>query len=169
MMNGYLRFLKGLSQYQQRAEIGRLAFTERWDGSYLKEDLLQHPAMITYSKSLGVNPALWEFELHHYAEEPDLIGAPVFCEDQSRAQFTSRYEHVSGKSLGDRSTDALRLAIHSAISQSPKTRSRISKARNKGPVRSGPSSSGRAHRVCSRPVHRADLVSSLRGRRVFEV
>jgi hypothetical protein len=39
------------------------------------------------------------FDLRHYAEEPDLIGVPVFCEDQSRAQFTSRYEHVSGKNL----------------------------------------------------------------------
>ena len=98
-MNGYLRFLKSLSQYQQRAEIGRLAFTERWGGSSLEEDLLQDPAVITYSKSLGVNPALWEFDLHHYVEEPDLIGAPVFCEDQSRAPFTFRYEHVSGKNL----------------------------------------------------------------------
>ena len=80
-MNGYLRFFKSLSQYQQRAEIGRLAFTERWGGSSLQEDLLQDRAMITYSKSLGVNPALWEFDLRHYAEEPDLIGAPVFCED----------------------------------------------------------------------------------------
>ena len=81
------------------AEIGRLAFTERWGGSSLEEDLLQDPAIITYSKSLGVNPALWEFGLLHYAEEPDLIGAPVFCEDQCRAPFTFCYEHVSGKSL----------------------------------------------------------------------
>ena len=88
-----------LSQYQQRAEIGRLAFTERWGGSSLQEDLLQVPAMIAYSKSLGVNPALWEFDLRHYAEEPDLIGAPVFCEDQCRAPFTFRYEHISGKNL----------------------------------------------------------------------
>jgi hypothetical protein len=98
-MNGYLEFLKNLSQYQQRAEIGRLAFTERWCGSSLEEDLLQTPAMITYSKSLGVNPALWEFDLRHCAEEPDLIGAPVFCEDEARAPFTFRYEHVSGKNL----------------------------------------------------------------------
>jgi hypothetical protein len=97
--NGYLRFLKSLSQYQQRAEIGRLAFTERWGGSSLEEDLLQVPAMIAYSKSLGVNPALWEFDLRHYGEEPDLIGAPVFCEDQCRAPFTFRYEHISGKNL----------------------------------------------------------------------
>jgi hypothetical protein len=97
--NGYLRFLKSLSQYQQRAEIGRLAFTERRGGSSLQEDLLLDPAMITYSKSLGVNPALWEFDLRHYAEEPDVIGAPVFCEDEARAPFTFRYEHVSGKNL----------------------------------------------------------------------
>jgi hypothetical protein len=98
-MNGYLEFLKSLSQYQQRAEIGRLAFTERWGGSSLQEDLLQVPAMIAYSKSLGVDPALWEFDLRHYAEKPDLIGAPVFCEDQCRAPFTFRYEHVSGINL----------------------------------------------------------------------
>jgi hypothetical protein len=71
-MNGYLGFLKSLSQYQQRAEIGRLAFTERSGGCSLEEDLLQTPAMIAYTKSLGVNPALWEFDLSHYAEEPDV-------------------------------------------------------------------------------------------------
>ena len=32
-------FLKSLSEYQQRAEIGRLAFSERW-GSSLQEDIL---------------------------------------------------------------------------------------------------------------------------------
>ena len=97
-MDGYLGFLKSLSQYQQRAEIGRLAFTKRRGGS-LQEDLLQTPAMITYSKSLGVNPALWEFDLRHYAEDPDVIGASVFCEDECRAPFAFRYEHVSGKNL----------------------------------------------------------------------
>jgi hypothetical protein len=29
-MNGYLMFLKSLSEYQQRAEIARLAFEARW-------------------------------------------------------------------------------------------------------------------------------------------
>jgi hypothetical protein len=86
-MNGYLRFLKGLSQYQQRAEIGRLAFSERRGRSSLQEDLLLDPAMIAYSKLLGVNPASWEFDLRHYAEEPELIGAPVFCEDEARARL----------------------------------------------------------------------------------
>ena len=98
-MNGYSGFLKSLSQYQQRAELGRLAFTESWGSSSLEEDLLQVPAVIAYSKSLGIDPALWEFDLRHYAEEPDLIGAPVFCEDQCRAPFTFRYEHISGKNL----------------------------------------------------------------------
>ena len=98
-MNGYLGFLKSLSQYQQRAELGRLAFAEHWGTSSLGEDLLQVPAVIAYSKSLGIDPALWEFDLRHYAEEPDLIGAPVFCEDQCRAPFTFRYEHISGKNL----------------------------------------------------------------------
>jgi hypothetical protein len=59
-MNGYLGFFKSLSQYQQRAEIGRLAFTERRGGSSLEEDLLQTPAAIAYSQSLEVNPALWD-------------------------------------------------------------------------------------------------------------
>jgi hypothetical protein len=133
-MNGYLRFLKSLSQYQQRAEIGRLAFTERWGGSSLQEDLLKDPAMITYSKSLGVNPALWEFDLRHYAEEPDLIGAPVFCADQSRAPFTFRYEHVSGKNLvitgiiyvdDDRSALIGTLACSSTQEQSCRARRRV--------------------------------------------
>jgi hypothetical protein len=56
-MNGYLTFLKILSEYQQRAEIRRLAFTERWVGSSLEEDLLKDPAVFAYSESLGVNPS----------------------------------------------------------------------------------------------------------------
>jgi hypothetical protein len=98
-MNGYLKFLKSLSQYQQRAEIGHLAFAKRWGGSVLEEELLQDAAIITYSKALGVDPAFWEFDLNQYVEEPDLIGAPVFCEDQCRAPFALCYEHVSGKNL----------------------------------------------------------------------
>jgi hypothetical protein len=34
-MNEYLNFFKSLSVYQQRAEIGRLVFSERWAHSSL--------------------------------------------------------------------------------------------------------------------------------------
>src|SRR5258708_28321373 len=75
-MNGYLMFLKSLSEYQQRAEIGRLAFSERWADSSLEEDILQDQAVSSFSETLGVNPRFWKFDLRHYAEEPDLFGAP---------------------------------------------------------------------------------------------
>jgi hypothetical protein len=94
-MNGYLIFLRSLSEYQQRAEIGRLAFTERWNGSSLQEDLLKLQAVATVSETLGVNPPSWEFDLKHYAEEPDLIGTPVFRTDQCTAPFSFRYEYLS--------------------------------------------------------------------------
>jgi hypothetical protein len=77
-MDGYLAFLKSLSEYQQRAEIGRLAFSERWGSSSLEEDIL---------KALGFNPDQWQFELKHFAEEPDLFGTPVFGADQCTASF----------------------------------------------------------------------------------
>jgi hypothetical protein len=87
-MNGYLVFLKSLSQYQQRAEIGRLAFTEWWPGSSLQEDILKVRSVSTFSQTLGVNPLCWKFDLKHYAEEPDLFGIPVFrgalCTARSR-------------------------------------------------------------------------------------
>jgi hypothetical protein len=90
-MNGYLTFLKNLSEYQQRAEIGHLAFTERWSGSSLEEDLLQYPAVAAFSETLGGDPSLWTLELKHYAEEAELIGTPVFRADQCRAPFSLRY------------------------------------------------------------------------------
>lgn len=94
-MDGYLTFLKSLSEYQQRAEIGHLAFTERWDGSWegssLEEDLLQDPAVAAFSETLGIDSSFWTLNLKHYAEEPDVIGSPVFDGDQCRAPFTFRY------------------------------------------------------------------------------
>ena len=72
-MNGYLTFLKGLSQYQQRAQIAHLVFRERSGGSSMEEDILKVPAVSSFSESLGVGTASWEFDLKHYAEEPDLI------------------------------------------------------------------------------------------------
>ena len=89
VVNGYLIFLKSLTEYQRRAEIGRFVFTERWDGSSLEEDLLKDRAIATFSESLGVGPHSWEFDLKHYAEEPDLIGAPVFR--GTNAQPPSRF------------------------------------------------------------------------------
>jgi hypothetical protein len=88
-------FLQSLSGYQQRAEIGRLAFTERWGGSTLEEDLLKDQAVSAFSKTLGVNPPSWKFDLKHFAEEPDLIGIPVFRGDQCTAPFSFRYEYLS--------------------------------------------------------------------------
>src|SRR5258708_8253256 len=94
-MNGYLVFLKSLSQYQQRAEIGRLAFTERWGGSSLQKDILKVRSVSTFSQTLGVNPLCWKFDLKHYAEEPDLFGIPVFRDAQCTAPFSFRYAYLS--------------------------------------------------------------------------
>src|SRR5215469_3860553 len=93
-MNGYLMFLKSLSEYQQRAEIGNLAFSKNRGPSSLQEDLLKDQAVLTFSESLGVAPRSWEFDLKHYAEEPDVIGAPVFRADQCTASFSFRYQHL---------------------------------------------------------------------------
>ena len=51
-MNGYLTFLKRLSEYQQRAEIGALAFTERSGDSSLEEELLKVPVVVAFSETL---------------------------------------------------------------------------------------------------------------------
>jgi hypothetical protein len=90
-MNGYLNFLKSLSEYQQRAEIGHLVFTERLGGSSLEEDLMKMPAVVAFSKTLGVDPNCWTLELKHYAEEADSIGIPVFGADRCWALFRLRY------------------------------------------------------------------------------
>jgi hypothetical protein len=94
-MNGYFMFLKSLSEYQQRAEIGRLAFSERCGGSSLQEDILKDQVVVTFSETLGINPRFWEFQLRHYAEEPDVIGTPVFRADQCLAQFSFHYKHLN--------------------------------------------------------------------------
>jgi hypothetical protein len=94
-MTGYIKFLKSLSEYQQRAEIGRLAFSERRSGSSLEKDILKDQAVVTFSESLGINPRFWEFQLRHYAEEPEVVGPPVFRTDQCLAPFSFHYEHLN--------------------------------------------------------------------------
>jgi hypothetical protein len=94
-MNGYLTFLKGLSEYQQRAEIGRLAFfSERGDDSSLEADILKDRRVSTFSETLGINPSSWEFELKHYAEEPDCFGTPMFGDKFCAAPCSFRYNHL---------------------------------------------------------------------------
>src|ERR1700730_8954588 len=88
-------FLSSLSEYQQRAEIGRLAFGERWSVSSLEDDILKDQVVVTFSETLGINPRFWEFQLRHYAEEPDVIGAPVFRAGQCFAPFSFHYEHLN--------------------------------------------------------------------------
>ena len=88
-------FLQSLSEYQQRAEIGRLAFSERCSGSSLEEDILKDQAVVTFSETLRINPRSWEFQLKHYAEEPDVIGTPVFRADQCLAPFSLHYKHLN--------------------------------------------------------------------------
>jgi hypothetical protein len=94
-MNGYLTFLKSLSEYQQRAAIGRLAFRERWGGSSLEEDILKDQAVFAFSETIEVKPRFWKFDLKHYAEEPDVIGVPVFSGDQCIAPFSFHYEQLN--------------------------------------------------------------------------
>ena len=79
-------FLQSLSEYQLRAEIGRLAFTERWGGSTLEEDILKNQAVCAFSETLGVDPRSWKFDLKHYAEEAELFGPPMFRRDQCTAR-----------------------------------------------------------------------------------
>jgi hypothetical protein len=78
-MTGYLMFLKNLSEYQQRAEIGRLAFSERWSGSSLEEDILKDQAVVTFSETLGINPRLWKFQLRHMQRSPRSLGLLYFA------------------------------------------------------------------------------------------
>jgi hypothetical protein len=88
-------YLKSLSVYQQRAEIGRLAFSRICTSSSLEENLLKDQAVSAFSKTLGVNPSSWKCDLKHSAEEPDLIGIPVFRSEQCTAPFSFRYEYLS--------------------------------------------------------------------------
>jgi hypothetical protein len=90
-MNGYLTFLRSLSEYQQRSEIGHLVFIKGCEGSNMEADLLQAPALAAFSETLGGDLSLWTLELKHYAEEADVIGRPVFGADQCRAPFSLRY------------------------------------------------------------------------------
>src|SRR5271166_3602427 len=93
-MDGYLKFLKSLSEYQQRSEIGHLVFIKGCCGAGpdLGADLLRAPAVAAFSETtLGIDSRFWALDLKHYAEEPDVIGAPVFDGDQCRAPFTFRY------------------------------------------------------------------------------
>ena len=93
-MNKYLTFLKGLSEYQQRAHIAQLVFRERPGGSSLEEDLLKVPPVSSFRESVGIAAGSLEFDLKHYAEEPDLIGPPVFRRDECTAPFSFRYQHL---------------------------------------------------------------------------
>jgi hypothetical protein len=72
-MTGYIKFLKSLSEYQQRAEIGRLAFSERWSGFSLEEDILKDQAVVTFSETLGINARFWEFHHAIYAKEVESL------------------------------------------------------------------------------------------------
>jgi hypothetical protein len=98
-MNGYLTFLKSLSEYQQRAAIGRLAFRERWWDSSLEEDILKEQAVFAFSETIGINQYSWKFDLKHYAEEPDVIGVPVFRSDQCICPFSFHYEQLNHRLL----------------------------------------------------------------------
>jgi hypothetical protein len=60
-----------------------------------QEDILKVQEVVTFSETLGVNPRFWEFQLRHYAEEPDVIAAPVFRPDQCLAQFSFHYKHLN--------------------------------------------------------------------------
>ncbi len=46
-------------------------------------------------KRLGSIPAFGNLTLKHYAEEPDVIGAPLFRADQCLAPFSFHYEHLN--------------------------------------------------------------------------
>jgi hypothetical protein len=56
---------------------------------------LKDQAVVAFSETLGINPRFWKFQLRHYAEEPEVIGAPVFRADQCLAPFSFHYEHLN--------------------------------------------------------------------------
>jgi hypothetical protein len=94
-MNGYVTFLKSLTENQQWAEIARLAFSERNKGSSLEEDILKHETVATFSESLGVKPTSWKLDLKHYLEEPEFFGCPVFNDNgECETQFAFLYHYL---------------------------------------------------------------------------
>ena len=94
-MHGYLAFLKRLTEYQQRDEMGRLIFWMNAIGAPAFEDeILKHKKVVAFSEKLGVNPASWEFDLTHYAEYPELFEAAEFHAEQCVAPFSFHYQHV---------------------------------------------------------------------------
>jgi hypothetical protein len=46
------------------------------------------------TESFGVGACSCRFDFKYYAEEPDLIGAPVFGGNQCTAPFSFRYKHL---------------------------------------------------------------------------
>jgi hypothetical protein len=96
--DGYLTFLKSLTEYQQRAEIAHLAFNSGClCGSALEEEILKEQAVSAFSEKLGVNPGSWKLDLKHYAEEPELFEPPVFQGEQCVTPFWFLYRHLKRK------------------------------------------------------------------------
>ena len=62
-MNGYLTFLRNLTEYQQKAEIGRIAFIGGVFNCAVEEDILKDQTVIAFSEMLEVDPRSWEFDL----------------------------------------------------------------------------------------------------------
>jgi len=65
-MNGYFKISKKISKYPQRAEIGRLRLPK--GGRFLiARRYFKVRSVSTFSRTLGVNPLCWKFDLKHYA------------------------------------------------------------------------------------------------------
>jgi hypothetical protein len=90
-MNGYLTFLKSLTQYQQRAEIARLVFDPSPYASHPEDELLKSEAESEFGLIAGEDPSKWRVDLKRGAEYREVVEAPVFAADKCTARFLFRY------------------------------------------------------------------------------
>jgi hypothetical protein len=100
LMNGYLEFLKNLTEYQQRAEIGILAFRERWPlfsstDPLLDERVLTHHRVAAFSQKLEVDPCSWKSDIRHDIQWAEALGSPTFHGDQCITPFSLRYKYLN--------------------------------------------------------------------------
>jgi hypothetical protein len=98
-MNGYLTFLKSLTQYQQRAEIARLVFDPSPYADHPEDEFLKSQAESEVGLIAGEDPADWMVDLHHGAEYREVVEAPVFADGKCTARFVFRYLSGDGRGI----------------------------------------------------------------------
>jgi hypothetical protein len=89
---GYLKFLQSLTESQQRFEIERMVFSKS-KGS-VAEELLRHPTIVAFTKSLGFN-AYWEIETEDHGMGAGEIGSPTFSDGFCFVPILFRYKNLN--------------------------------------------------------------------------